>query len=167
MMGNPRISNRPVLFLLVGIFLALHAGGHAGQGWAAQEILKTAKVRVGETVPLTGSLKEAHEAGKAIVLVFLPNPIQCQHCEQLTTLLEEEAAAGNPGDVAYLVKGGQDMLGAVDEETVTLKKSFGFVTIGTPWTFVIDREGVLITIWIGSYTRQELQEMLMRTRERE
>ncbi len=127
--------------------------------FAAQEILKTNKAKVGESAPMTESLQMAVEGGKSIVLVLLSNPMQCNSCDRLVNLIEEKATVSR-GDVTYIVKGGQDMLGALDEETVALKKLYGFVTMGEPWTFIIDRGGVLRKIFIGLFTGKELDETL-------
>ncbi|MBI5039199.1 MAG: multicopper oxidase domain-containing protein [Nitrospirae bacterium] len=126
--------------------------------FASQEILKTSRVRIGEKVLLTDLIKGLHEEGKAIVLVLLSNPMQCTNCDSVVDLIEGEAKRYKD-DVAFIVKGGQDMLGAMDEETVTLKRVYGFVTMGEPWTFVIDKEGVLKKIFIGRFTSKELEDI--------
>ncbi|HAS17125.1 MAG TPA: hypothetical protein DCR39_04365, partial [Nitrospiraceae bacterium] len=125
--------------------------------FASQEILKTSKVKIGEKVLLTDLIKGLHEEGKAIVLVLLSNPMQCTNCDSVVDFIEGEAKRYKD-DVAFIVKGGQDMLGAMDEETVTLKRLYGFVTMGEPWTFVIDKEGVLQKIFIGRFTGKELED---------
>lgn len=142
---------RMVYFVLVSIFLLLQYGYALG----AIEVLKTSKVKVGEKAPLTDSLKRAHGEGMAIVLVLLPNPMQCNGCDKLEGLIEEEAARHT--DIAFIVKGGEDMLGAVDEETIALKRLYGFVTVGEAWTFIIDKEGVLRGIFIGPMGKEELR----------
>lgn len=124
----------------------------------AEEILKTSKVKVGEKAPLTDTLEKVHKEGKAIVLVLLPNPMQCNGCDSVVKLIEEDETRHK--DIAYILKGGEDMLGAMDEETIILKRLYGFVTIGEPWTFVIDKEGVLQKIFIGRFTSKELEDML-------
>ena len=126
--------------------------------FASQEILKTSKVKIGEKVLLTDLIKGLHEEGKAIVLVLLSNPMQCTNCDSVVDFIEGEAKRYKD-DVAFIVKGGQDMLGAMDEETVTLKRLYGFVTMGEPWTFVIDKEGVLQKIFIGRFTGKELEDI--------
>lgn len=125
---------------------------------AAQEILKTSKVRVGEKAPLAGSIKKAIEEEKAVVVTLMPNPVGCKKCDDITTLIQDEAAE-NP-DMVFILKGGQDMLGAIDEDTVILKRSLGFVTMGEAWTYLIDADGVLRKILIGPFGRNELKEML-------
>lgn len=127
--------------------------------YASKEMLKTSRVKVGEKVPLTETLKEANEQGKIIVLVLLSNPMQCNKCDELTSLLEKEAELYKK-DAAFIMAGGQDMLGTASEETIALKKLYGFVTVGEPWTFIIDKEGVLRNIFIGLYTESELEGIL-------
>ena len=56
--------------------------------------------------------------------------------------------------------GGQDMLGAASEETIALKKLYGFVTMGDAWSFIIDKDGVLRKIYIGLFSNGELEEAL-------
>lgn len=124
----------------------------------AEEIIKTSKVKIGEKVPMTDHIKGLHEEGKAIVLVLLSNPMQCTSCDLIVDVIEGETKRYKD-DVAFIVKGGQDMLGAMDEETVTLKRLYGFVTMGEPWTFVIDKEGVLQKIFIGRFTGKELEDI--------
>src|SRR3990167_8352417 len=80
----------------------------------AEEILKTSKVKIGEKVLLTDLIKGLHEEGKAIVLVLLSNPMQCTNCDSVVDFIEGEAKRYKD-DVAFIVKGGQDMLGAMDE----------------------------------------------------
>ena len=55
--------------------------------------------------------------------------------------------------------GGGNMLGG-DTETVALKKLYGFVTVGLPWTFVIDSEGILRKILVGKVTAEEMGTIL-------
>ncbi|MBI5970399.1 MAG: hypothetical protein HY884_04525 [Deltaproteobacteria bacterium] len=126
--------------------------------YASTEVLKTSKVKVGEKAPLEGSIKDAHVAGKAVVLLLLSNPMQCRSCDLVEGVIKEAVSRG--GGTVYVVKGGQDMLGAADEETVTLKRLFGFVTMGEAWTFVIDKNGILKKIFIGEFTKDELETTL-------
>jgi hypothetical protein len=124
----------------------------------AEEMLKTSKVKVGEKVPLTDSLKKSNEEGKAIILLLLSNPMQCENCEAMDKLVKE--FSGKYKDVVLIAKGGGDLLGAVDNETIVLKSLYGFVTIGQPWTFIIDREGVLKKIFIGKISEEELNDAI-------
>lgn len=126
---------------------------------AAQDMLKTSRVRVGEPAPLTDSLKRANEAGKVIIMTLFPNPMGCKRCDSMVELIKDEAQA-NKGMAEFIIKGGEDMLGATDDETVELKRSYGFVTMGEPWSFIIDRNGVLQKILIGPLTKQELEEVI-------
>lgn len=153
---NMRNNKSSVLLLLIAFCLLLTA---AMPVFAAQEMLKTSKVKVGEKAPLTETLKKANEEGKIIVLVLLSNPMQCNKCDSLVSMLEKEAEQYK-NDVAFIMAGGQDILGAASEETIALKKLYGFVTMGDPWTFIIDREGVLRNIYIGLYAKQEIEETL-------
>lgn len=127
--------------------------------FAVQEVLKTSKVKVGEKIPLTETLKEANEHGKIIVLVLLSNPIQCNRCDSLVSMLEKETESYKNNTV-FIMAGGQDMMGAASEETIALKKLYGFVTIGESWTFIIDKEGILRKILMGPFTREELEGIL-------
>ena len=127
--------------------------------YAAQEMLKTQKVKVGEKVPLTDALKKVNEDGKAIALLLLSNPMQCNGCDEMVSLFEEETKRYKD-NVAFVVKGGQDMRGALDEDTVALKRLYGFVTMGKPWVFFIDKEGILRKILMGPFTREELEGIL-------
>jgi hypothetical protein len=129
------------------------------RAYAAAEAMKTSRVRVGEAAPLEGQVRTAHEDGKAVVLLLLPNPIQCNGCDVLAEAIGAEVERRS-GDVAYITKGGLDMRGAVEEETVALKRLYGFVTVGEPFTFVIDREGILRKILIGRMTADEMGAML-------
>ena len=122
-------------------------------------MLKTSKVKVGEKAPITDSLKKPHEDGKAIVLLLLSNPMQCENCEKVSQLIKEEIEKYKD-DIAYIAKGGQDIRGAIDEETIQLKKLYGFVTVGQPWTFIIDREGILKKIFIGQISKEELNDAI-------
>lgn len=140
--------------LIAGIFFYMLLG----ELFAAQETVKTARVKVGEKAPLTETLKKANEEGKFILLTLLPAPTGCSKCDEMTNLIQDEAA--KKGDVVYIIKGGQDMLGAVDKETVELKRSYGFVTMGAAWTFIIDKDGVLRKILIGAFNREEMKDML-------
>lgn len=126
--------------------------------YAAQEVLKTAKVKVGEKAPITEILKKANDDGKIIVLVLLPNPMQCNHCDELMSLLEKEAEPYK-NDAAFITAGGQDLLGAADE-TLQLKKLYGFVSVGEAWTFIIDKQGVLSKILLGAFNEKELKDSL-------
>lgn len=125
----------------------------------AEEMLKTSKVKVGEKAPLTDSLKKNHEEGKAIVMLLLSNPMQCENCEKVSQLIKEEIEKYKD-DVVYIVKGGQDIRGALDEETLQLKKLYGFVTVGQPWTFIIDKQGVLQKIFFGMMSQNELNDAI-------
>lgn len=125
--------------------------------YAAQELLKTSRIKVGEKALLTETLKKANEEGKAIVLVLLSNPMQCNKCDTLLDIIEKESSKYQM-DIVFIAAGGQDMLGAGSEETITLKKSYGFVTIGEPWIFFIDKEGILRKIYIGIFSKEELKE---------
>ncbi len=130
-----------------------------GNTFAAQEMLKTAKVKVGEKVPVTETLKKANEDGKIIVLVLLSNPMQCNKCDSLVSMLEKEVEQYK-NDAVFIMAGGQDMLGAASEETIALKKLYGFVTMGDAWSFIIDKDGVLRKIYIGLFSSGELEEAL-------
>ncbi len=125
----------------------------------AEEMLKTSKVKIGEKSPLIDSLKKAHEDGKAIVLLLLSNPMQCENCEKVNQLIKEEIEKYKD-NVAYIAKGGQDIRGALDDETLKLKKLYGFVTVGQPWTFIIDKQGVLQKIFFGAVNRNELNDAI-------
>lgn len=125
---------------------------------ASIEALRTSRVRVGEAAPLEGPVKEAHDGGKAVVLLLLANPIQCNGCEEVGDAIAE-ATTRRAGSVAFISRGGGNMLGG-DEETVSLKKLYGFVTVGEPWTFVIDRGGILRKILIGKVTAEEIGTIL-------
>src|SRR3989338_3038836 len=125
----------------------------------AEEMLKTSKVKVGEKAPITDSLKKPHEDGKAIVLLLLSNPMQCENCEKVSQLIKEEIEKYKD-DIAYIAKGGQDIRGAIDEETIQLKKLYGFLTVGQPWTFIIDKEGVLKKIFFCQISKEELNDAI-------
>ncbi len=125
----------------------------------AEEILKTSRVKVGEKAPLADSLKKANEEGKAIVLLLLSNPMQCENCEKLGQLIKGEIEKYKD-NVSLIAKGGEDIRGALDEETIQLKKFYGFVTVGQPWTFIIDREGMLKKIFIGQVNKEELNDAI-------
>jgi plastocyanin len=125
----------------------------------AEEMLKTSKVKVGEKAPLTDSLKKPHEDGKAIVLLLLSNPMQCENCEKVSQLIKEEIEKYKD-NVDYIAKGGLDIRGAVDEETVALKKLYGFITMGQPWTFIIDKQGILQKMYFGAVSRNELNDAI-------
>ena len=127
--------------------------------FAAQEILKTSRVSVGEKVVLTETLKKANEEGKIIVLVLLPGPMGCRRCDSLISLLEKETSRYKD-DAVFIMAGGQDMLGAMDKETFELKRSYGFVTMGEAWTFIIDKNGILKKIFMGAFTKEEIGEVL-------
>lgn len=139
------------IFLLLTVHCLLFTASYA-----AQEVLKTSKIKVGEKVTLTETLKRANEEGKVIALVLLSNPMQCDHCDSLISLLEKESEPYKK-DVVFITAGGQDMLGAASEETIALKKLYGFVTVGEPWTFIIDKEGVLRKMFIGLLSQEELE----------
>lgn len=124
--------------------------------YAAQEILKTSKIKVGEKAPITETLKEANEHGKIIVLTLLSNPIQCNRCDSLIDMLEKETESYK-NDAVFIMAGGQDIIGASSEETIALKKLYGFVSIGEAWTFIIDKQGILRKIFIGPLSQEELE----------
>ena len=151
-MRNKRFMPNLLLAALLILFLT-------GNAFAAQEMLKTNKVKVGEKVLLTETLSKANEEGKIIVLVLLSNPMSCEKCDSLLTMLEREDERYKT-DAVFLTAGGVDMLGAASEETLTLKRQYGFVTMGAPWTFFIDKEGVLRKIVIGKFSKEELEETL-------
>lgn len=154
-----KILLHDTIFMLIGVSIIFFFSP-CNKAFAAQEMLKTSRVKVGEKVTLTETLKKANEEGKVIVLALLSNPMQCDHCDSLISLLEKETEPYKK-DAAFITAGGQDMLGASSEETIALKKLYGFVTVGEPWTFIIDKEGVLRKIYIGSFTREELRGILM------
>jgi hypothetical protein len=102
-------------------------------------------------------LKKANEEGKIIVLVLLSNPMQCNKCDSLVSMLEKEAEQYK-NDAVFIMAGGLDMLGSLSEETIALKNLYGFVTMGEPWTFIIDKDGVLRKIFLGMFNQQELKD---------
>ncbi|MBI5892375.1 MAG: hypothetical protein HZB79_01785 [Deltaproteobacteria bacterium] len=126
--------------------------------YAAEEMLKTQKVKIGENAPLTEMLKKINEEKKVIVLTLLPNPMGCRRCDSLIDLLEKETEKYKDNS-SFIMAGGRDILGA-DQETLELKRLYGFVTMGDAWTFIIDREGVLRKILIGLFTGEELEGIL-------
>lgn len=144
------MNKREIIFFLISFLLSREV-------IAAQEMLKTSKIRVGEPAPFTDSLKRANEAGNVIVMTLFPNPMSCNRCASMADLIKGEAQVYK-GKAEFIVKGGEDMLGATDEETVALKRSYGFVTMGEAWTFFIDKKGTLRKIIIGSFTREEVEE---------
>ncbi len=157
--GNKLEANSKRKPCLLFLFFCLLFTVYCSLSYAAQEMLKTQKVKVGEKAPFTDILKKANDEGKIIVLVLLSNPIQCNKCDELMSLLEKEAEPYKK-DAAFITAGGQDIIGAASEETISLKKLYGFVTMGEPWTFIIDRQGVLRKIFIGLFNRQELKDIL-------
>lgn len=146
-MNNKRLM--PSLMLTAFLILIM-----TGNAFAAQEMLKTSKVKVGEKMLFTETLKKAHDKGNAIVLVLFPNPLGCKGCDELISLLGKEAERNK--DIAYIMAGAQDILGAPGSETAELKRLYGFVTMGAPWTFFIDKEGILRKILLGPFGREEL-----------
>ncbi len=155
-----RFPDSPIRFLFLLLFtvfcLVLTA---AIPAFAAQEILKTSKIKVGEKVPLTETLKKANEEGKIIVLVLLSNPMQCNKCDSLVSMLEKETEQYK-NEAVFIMAGGQDMMGAASEETIALKKLYGFVTMGEAWTFMIDKQSVMRKIFIGLFNQQELKDAM-------
>ncbi|MBI3399336.1 MAG: hypothetical protein HY026_08950 [Deltaproteobacteria bacterium] len=149
----PRFFVSPIRFCFALLLLT----AYCPLSYAAQEVLKTSKIKVGEKIPLTETLKEANEHGKIIVLVLLSNPMQCNKCDSLVSMLEKETESYK-NDAVFIMAGGQDMTGAASEETIALKKLYGFVTIGESWTFIIDKQGVLRKIFIGAFNQQELKD---------
>ncbi|MBI5682808.1 MAG: hypothetical protein HZC45_06555 [Deltaproteobacteria bacterium] len=127
--------------------------------FAAQELLKTSKVKVGEKILLTETSKKANEEGKFVVLVLFPGPMGCRSCDTLLNLLEKEADR-HKEYASFIIAGGQDILGAMNEETFELKRSYGFVTMGEAWTFIIDKEGILRKIFVGLFNADELKEVI-------
>ncbi len=146
-----RNKSKPIFLLLLTIYCLLPA-----VLYGAQEMLKTQKVKIGEKAPLTEMLKKANEEKKTIVLVILPNPMQCNRCDSFLSLLEKEAEKYKDNS-SFIMAGGQDIIGAASEETIALKRLYGFVTVGEAWTFIIDRDGVLRKIFIGTLSQQELE----------
>jgi len=144
---------------VVTIFICLLFTIHYSPSYAAQELLKTSKVKVGEKAPLTETLKKVNEEGKIIVLVLFPGPIGCNRCDTILSLLEKEAERYK-GYAVFITAGGQDILGAMGKETIELKRAYGFVTMGDPWTFIIDREGILRKIFMGLFNAEELKEVI-------
>jgi hypothetical protein len=122
---------------------------------AYEEMLKTSKVRVGDKAPVSESLKKPLAEGKAIVLTLFPNPMQCDGCDRILAGIDEEARK-HP-DTVFINKGGEDMRGAMDEETIIAKRLYGFVTVGQAWCFFIDNQGVIKKIIMGRFTGQELE----------
>lgn len=144
----------PVTFILCIVSFLLSGT----DSLAVHDVLKTSKVRVGEKAPVTDSIKKANSEGRAIVVTLLPGPMGCRKCDAFINLIQEEASLNR--DVAFILKGGEDILGATDEETILLKKNYGFVTMGEAWSFIIDKEGVLRKILIGPFSREELKDLL-------
>ena len=142
----------------VTIVSALALLFHPTGATAFDSILKTPKVRVGEKAPIAESLEKPREEGRAVVLVLFPNPTRCGGCE-MTTAAIGEAAKKHPG-VAFVMLGGGDKLGAMDEETAVVRRLYGFVTTGEAMTFFIDDRGILRKIITGGYNGPALEGML-------
>jgi hypothetical protein len=122
---------------------------------AYEEMLKTSKVKVGEKAPVTESLKKPLAEGKYIVLTLFPNPMQCEACDRIIAGIDE-AAKKHP-DAAFVTKGGEDMRGAMDEETVIAKRLYGFVTVGQAFAFFIDNKGVIRKIIMGRFNSPTIE----------
>lgn len=146
------MNKREIIFFLVSFLFSTKV-------IASQEMLKTSRVMVGEPAPFTDSLKIANEAGNIIVMTLFPNPMGCRGCDSMVELIKDQAQVYK-GKVEFIMKGGEDMLGATDQETVVLKRSYGFVTMGEPWTFIIDKKGTLRNILIGSLSKEGLEEAI-------
>jgi hypothetical protein len=141
-------------FLALALALFLAPSGAS----AAQEMEKNKKVKVGGMAPISESLMKLREQGKFIILVLFPNPMQCEGCDTIIAAINESAKK-HP-DIAFIMKGGQDLEGASDDDTIALKRALGFVTMGEAMTYFIDGNGIIQRMTFGRFNSPELEDRI-------
>jgi len=117
-----------------------------------------AKIRVGERAPLeTEELREAHAAGKAIILMF-GNPWHCLYCER-TWFNIREVLPRYEKDLAFVMVAAQRVkFWEPPDQNVRLAKRYGI--IGEPWIFLIDKHGIVRNTFVGFTEKGKLEAAL-------
>jgi len=117
-----------------------------------------ARIRVGERAVLeTEELREAHGAGKAILLMF-GNPWHCLYCER-TWFNIREVLPRYEKDLAFVMVAAQRVkFWEPPDENVRLAKRYGI--IGEPWIFLIDKNGIVRHIFVGFTEKGKLEAAL-------
>jgi thioredoxin-related protein len=113
------------------------------------------KVGVGDRAPLESeALREAHGAGKAILLMF-GNPWHCIHCEKVWFNIKEVLPRYEK-DLAFVMMAAQRVkFWEPPDESVRLARQYGVV--GEPWVFLIDKDGVVRRIFAGFTEKGKLE----------
>ncbi|MBI3794099.1 MAG: hypothetical protein HY280_05160 [Nitrospinae bacterium] len=127
-------------------------------GNAASDMPKTKTVKVGDKAPGMGELKQPFPKGKPLVLVMFPTPLGCGGCDTLEAAMSMESKK-HP-EISFVIKGGDDIRGTMDPDTVILKKAYGFVTMGEAWTIYIDANGIIQKMTLGRFAGSELESYL-------
>lgn len=122
------------------------------------------KVQVGDKAPLdTADLKDAHDDGKIILLMF-GNPDHCRYCEKVWFNITDIASQYKKGVVAIVKKHRAAEFWGPEPEDAALGKRYG--VIGEPWLFLIDKQGIVRHIFIGFAGRTEIETELKKVLER-
>ncbi|MBI2876467.1 MAG: thioredoxin family protein [Candidatus Tectomicrobia bacterium] len=118
------------------------------------------KVEVGSKAPLdTEDLRKAHQAGKAILLMF-GNPDHCIYCEKVWGNIND-LRPHYEKEVAPILKIHRaSKFWGPENEAVALGERYG--VIGEPWLFLIDKEGIVRHIFIGLTGRSEIEKEVKR-----
>lgn len=113
------------------------------------------KVGVGDKAPLESEeLREAHAAGKAILLMF-GNPWHCIHCEKVWFNIKDLLPRYEK-DLAFVLVAAQRVkFWEPPDENVRLARRYGIV--GEPWVFLIGKDGVVRRIFVGFTGRAKLE----------
>ncbi|MBI5286248.1 MAG: thioredoxin family protein [Deltaproteobacteria bacterium] len=113
------------------------------------------RVEVGDMAPLeTEDLKNAHEEGKVILLMF-GNPDHCIYCEKVWANIQAILPQYEKDATAILKTHRASKFWGPEDEAVRLGKIYG--VIGEPWLFIIDRKGIARHIFMGFAGRTEIE----------
>lgn len=114
------------------------------------------RVEVGDKAPLeTEDLKKAHKDGKVILLMF-GNPDHCIYCEKVWANIREIMPQYEKDAAAILKTHRASKFWGPPNDAVALGERYG--VIGEPWLFVIDREGIVVHIFMGFAGKKEIED---------
>jgi thioredoxin-related protein len=108
---------------------------------------KSLKIKVGDVAPLgQGAVKKAHDDGKGIILMF-GDPGHCIFCEKTWEAVNIVAPKYSNDATAFIKNYRLADFNPPAAEDVELAAKYGVV--GEPWIFIIDKTGIVRTIFKG------------------
>jgi thioredoxin-related protein len=151
------MKTRLALYLFLGAILFPLASYALMRGVPDDSILR---VHVGDPAPLSSpELKKAHDAGKAIILMF-GNVDHCLYCERTWNNIINVVPKYSNGAEAIIKDYRPEELTAPDPKDVALAGEYGL--IGEPWVFVIDEKGIIRHIFPGFTGATELNDEILK-----